>query len=110
MNLSVVIAILAENVNNFTLGHIRVFGPGGYAGNYFIAGFAAAQFLFRNEDVGCEKFGIGVEQSIAAFNGQYADKYLVVLFEDFNDFGFGLGAAAGCGNHYAHLVAVESMH
>ena len=55
----VIIAGLTENVNNLAYRAVGIVGPLDNACYRLVAGVSAFEFILGNENIGCEKLGIG---------------------------------------------------
>ena len=71
---------------------------------------AAFKPAARYDYVGCQKFRIGHQCGIVAFDFERAYKYLVFLFDYLYDLCFGILAFSSGGYNHAYFVTVEGVH
>lgn len=110
VDLGVVLACLAENVDHFAARVLGVVGPVGDLDYGFVAGDAAFELGAGDEYVGGQEFGVGEQICEVLFDLQGADEFLVDFLDYLHHFGLGFGASAVCGYVDPHFVAVEGMH
>ncbi|CCX44431.1 unknown [Prevotella sp. CAG:1031] len=110
MHLGLILSAHTENIDNLATRVFVVVVPFGYADNGLVACLASFEPVARNENVSCQKFTVGQQISEIFIDFQRADKHLVFLFENFDDFSLRLGSTATGGDRHTHTVAVEGVH
>ena len=107
VHLRVVVARLAQNVDDLADGVLGVLGPFNDFHYGLVARLAALELVFRYENVVGQCAVFRNQESIVLVHVQLAHKGVVAAFYNFDDLGLA-GVSAASGQHrHAHAVAVE---
>ena len=110
VDLGIVLAGDTQHVNHLADGRVGVLGPINDFSDHLVTGPSSCQFVERDEDVGSQEFAVDSQLCEVLHHLQGAHKYLLLAFENFYYFGFGLHAVASSADMYQHTVAVQGMH
>ncbi len=110
MNLSIILASLAQHVYHLANGAVRALGPLDDAHHHLVAGLAASKFVERDKNVGGKKLAVGCQVGEIFSYVKCANEHLLLALHNLYNLGLGLKTTAGGANVYHHLVAVEGMH
>ena len=110
VDFGIVVAGSTQHINHLAHGAIGIVGPLHYSHYGLVAAESALELVFGDKYVGGEEFAVGEQIGVVFLHLKRAYEHLVLLFEHFNHFGFGLASAASCADVHTHLVAIESVH
>ena len=110
IDFGIVLAGLAEHVDNLALGVLGIVGPVGDAHHGLVARLAAAKFRLGYIYVGGKELRVGEQVGEVAVDLEYAYECLLLTLNYVYDLGLGLGTLDTCGNGDLDPVAVEGVH
>ena len=110
MDLGVVLAGFAEDVDDLAARILGVVGPFGDPYHGLVAVLTTFEFVLWDEYVEPEEFGVGFQEGDCLVDLKGADERLLLALDDLHNLGFGF-LAGTCGGHVdAHPIAVEGVH
>ena len=111
MHLGIVVARLAEHVDDLSFGAAHRIGPTRDLYEHLFAAFRAMQGARRHENIRRHLTAVDANEREGVALGHLDDADVVLLrpLDDFDDLAFGIAGTALAGDGHAHPVAVQRM-